>query len=331
MIQITSNMIYNNINNQLDNESVSIYNLEDQISTGLQINQPQDNPAGQVNVLSYQNSLSNLTQYTSNVNQASEISALASSTASNAISVVNTAKTLALQMANGTNSTANNQAAANQVGQLINEIQQIAGTNYNGENIFTGEDTSIPSAYTSSTAYYTPPSSTSGAPVHIPYSVYTYAGNNVQQKYQITQDETLAPSVTADEMFGSDNPPVSTSSSTSTTPTALLSVLSLFQSELKSNNYAKNSSLIINGLSNGLSRLTAAQATIGTKQERLTEQTTSYQTVNANIQQLLGDTQDVNIAQATTNLTQAQTTYQATLAMSSEITQLTPMLLKYLG
>ncbi len=327
MIQITNNMIYNNINNQLDNESVSIYNLEDQISTGLQINQPQDNPAGQVNVLSYQNSLSNLTQYTSNVNQASEISALASSTASNAISVVNTAKTLALQMANGTNSTANNKAAANQVGQLINEIQQIAGTNYNGENIFTGEDTSIPSAYTSSTAYYTPPSSTS----HISYNVYTYAGNNVQQKYQITQDETLAPSVTANEMFGSDNPPSSTSSSTSTTPTALLSVLSLFQAELNSNTYANNSSLIINGLSNGLSRLTAAQAAIGAKQERLTEQTTSEQTVNANIQQLLGDTQDVNIAQATTNLTQAQTTYQATLAMSSEITQLTPMLLKYLG
>ncbi len=330
MIQITSNMIYNNINNQLDNESVSIYNLEDQISTGLQINQPQDNPAGQVNVLSYQNSLSNLTKYTSNVSQASEISALASSTASNAISVLNTAKTLALQMANGTNSTANNKAAANQVGQLIDEIQQIAGTNYNGENIFTGEDTSVPSAYTSSTAYYTA-SSSSGTTVHIPYNVYTYAGNNVQQKYQITQDETLAPSVTANEMFGSDNAPSSTSSSTSTTPTALLSVLSLFQSELNSNNYANNSSTIINGLSNGLSRLTAAQAVIGAKQERLTEQTTSEQTVNANIQQLLGDTQDVNIAKATTNLTQAQTTYQATLAMSSEITQLTPMLLKYLG
>lgn len=327
MIQITSNMIYNNINNQLDNESVSIYNLEDQISTGLQINQPQDNPAGQVNVLSYQNSLSDLTQYTSNVSQASEISALASSTASNAISVVNTAKTLALQMANGTNSTANNQAAANQVGQLINEIQQIAGTNYNGENIFTGEDTSTPSAYTSSTAYYT----ASGTTTPISYKVYTYAGNNVQQKYQITQDETLAPSVTANEMFGSDNPPASTSPSTSTTPTALLSVLSLFQSELKSNVYANNSSTIINGLDSGLSRLTAAQATIGTKQERLNEQTTSYQTVNTNIQQLLGNTQDVNIAQATTNLTQAQTTYQATLAMSSEITQLTPMLLKYLG
>jgi flagellar hook-associated protein 3 FlgL len=322
MIQITSNMIYNNINKQLDNESVNIYNLENQISTGLQINQPQDNPAGQVNVLSYQNSLSNLKQYTSNVSQATEISALASSTASNAISVVNTAKTLALQMANGTNSTANNQAAASQVGELINEIQQIASTNYNGENIFTGENTSIPSAYTSSTANYTTASGTA-----VPYKVYTYAGNNVQKKYQLTQDEFLAPSVTANEMFGSDNP----TTSTTTTPTGLLSVLSLFQAELKSNTYANNSSTIINGLSNGLSRLTAAQATIGAKQERLTEQTTSYQTVNANIKQLLGDTQDVNIAQATTNLTQAQTTYQATLAMSSEITQLTPMLLRYLG
>ena len=53
MIQITDNMMYNNINNELLNQSTNIYNLQDQISSGLQINYPQDNPAGMVNVLSY--------------------------------------------------------------------------------------------------------------------------------------------------------------------------------------------------------------------------------------------------------------------------------------
>lgn len=331
MMQITNNMIYNNINNQLSNESFSIYNLENQISSGLQINSPQDNPAGQVNVLSYQNSMSDVNQYTSNVNLANEISSLASSTLNSAVGVVNNAKTLAIQMANSaTNTSMNNQAAANEVGQLINEVSQIANTNYNGQNIFTGENTSQVPAYTASNASYDVPSSTSGGtPTTVNYSVYTYAGNDVQQRYQIAQNETIAPGLTANAIFGSDNK--QTSSSSSYNPSGLLSVLSLFQSELKSNTFTNDSSNIISGINKGLSTLLSAQATIGTKQQRLTEQSQSYQTVTTNIQQLLSQTQDVNIPQAMTNLTQAQTTYQATLAMSSQITQLTPMLLKYLG
>ncbi len=332
MMQITNNMIYNNINNQLSNESFSIYNLENQISSGLQINSPQDNPAGQVNVLSYQNSMSDVNQYTSNVNLANEISSLASSTLNSAVGVVNNAKTLAIQMANSaTNTSMNNQAAANEVGQLINEVSQIANTNYNGQNIFTGENTSQVPAYTASQAYYSVPSSTSGGtPTQVNYNVYTYAGNDVQQRYQITQNETIAPSLTANAIFGSDNP-VPNPQNSSYNPSGLLSVLSLFQSELKSNTFINDSSNIISSINNGLNTLLSAQATIGTKQQRLTEQSQSYQTVTTNIQQLLSQTQDVNIPQAMTNLTQAQTTYQATLAMSSQITQLTPMLLKYLG
>jgi flagellar hook-associated protein 3 FlgL len=321
-------MIYNNINSQLSNESFSIYNLENQVSSGLQINSPQDNPAGQVNVLSYQNSMSDVNQYTSNVNLANEISSLSSSTLNSAVGVVNNAKTLAIQMANSaTNTSMNNQAAANEVGQLINEVSQIANTNYNGQNIFTGENTSQVPAYKASNASYDVPSSTSGGtPTTVNYSVYTYAGNDVQQRYQITQNETIAPSLTANAIFGSDNKQTS-----SYNPSGLLSVLSLFQSELKSNTFTNDSSNIISGINKGLSKLLSAQATIGTKEQRLSEQSQSYQTVKTNIQQLLSQTQDVNIAQAMTNLTQAQTTYQATLAMSSQITQLTPMLLKYLG
>jgi flagellar hook-associated protein 3 FlgL len=94
--------------------------------------------------------------------------------------------------------------------------------------------------------------------------------------------------------------------------------------------YQQNSSAIIQGIQNGLNTMTAAQATVGTVVQRLNEQQTSYQTVLSNISQLLSQTQDVNVAQAMTNLTQAQDSYQATLEASSNITSLTPMLLQYL-
>ncbi len=332
MIQITNGMIYNNINNELSNESTSIYNLQDQISSGLQINYPQDNPAGMVNVLSYKNSTALVTQYNSNVTIANSIGSLASSTISNAMTAVNQASTLAIEMANGTNTPANNQAAAQQVGQIINELTQYANTSYNGQNIFTGNNLNLSSAYTPTMAYFSA-TTTSGSTTPVEYQVYTYAGTDTNQNYQITQNETVTPSLTADAIFGNDpanpssNPP---SPSNSYTPSGLISVLSLFQSELQNNVYQQNSSSIIQGIQNGLNTMTAAQATVGTVVQRLNEQQTSYQTVLSNISQLLSQTQDVNVAQAMTNLTQAQESYQATLEASSNITSLTPMLLQYL-
>ena len=325
MIQITNSMIYNNINNELSNESTSIYNLQDQISSGLQINYPQDNPAGMVNVLSYKNSTALVTQYNSNVTIANSVGSLASSTISNAMTAVNQASTLAIEMANGTNTPANNQAAAQQVGQIINELTQSADTSYNGQNIFTGNNLNLSSAYTTTTAYYTAVNS-NGSPINVNYSVYTYAGTDTNQNYQITQNETVTPSLTADAIFGNDpaNP------TSPYTPSGLISVLSLFKSELQNNVYQQNSSAIIQGIQNGLNTMTAAQATVGTVVQRLNEQQTSYQTVLSNISQLLSQTQDVNVAQAMTNLTQAQNSYQATLEASSNITSLTPMLLQYL-
>ena len=325
MIQITDNMMYNNINNELLNQSTNIYNLQDQISSGLQINYPQDNPAGMVNVLSYKNSTALVTQYNSNVSIANSVGSLASSTISSAMTVVNQASTLAIEMANGTNTSANNQAAAQQVGQIINELMQSADTSYNGQNIFTGNNLNSSSAYTATNYKIT---GLNGTPPFVYYNVYTYAGTDTNQNYQITQNETVTPSLTADAIFGNDPKPAGASSNA--VPSGLISVLSLFQSELNSNVYQQNSTAIIQGIQNGLDTMTAAQATVGTVVQRLNEQQTSYQTVLSNISQLLNQTQDVNVAQAMTSLTQAQDSYQATLEASSNITSLTPMLLQYL-
>ncbi len=325
MIQITDNMIYNNINNELLNQSAQIYNLQDQISSGLQINYPQDNPAGMVSVLSYKNSTSLINQYNSNVNLANEISSLASSTLNNVIGVVNQAKTLAIEMANGGTSASNQSGAAQEVKQIINELLQSSDTSYNGQNIFTGENLSQTQAYTSSQAFYNV-TSPNGTVTKVDYNLYTYAGTDVNQRYQITQNQTIAPSLTADAVFGNDP----ANQTASYNPSGLISVLSLFQSELSSGIYQSDSQNIISGIKNGLNQILSAQSTLGTKVQRLNEQSTSYQTVLSNISQLLGQTENVNIPQAMTSLTQAQDSYQATLETAAGITQLTPMLLKYL-
>ncbi|MFW0883570.1 hypothetical protein ACMCNP_00680 [Candidatus Acidulodesulfobacterium sp. H_13] len=324
MIQITDSMIYNRINNELLSESNKAYNLQDEISSGLKIDYPQDNPEGMVNILSYKNSTALITQYNSNVGLADGVASLASSTLNNVIGVVNQAKTLAIEMANGTNTSVNDTDAAKEAGQIINELLQSADTSYNGQNIFTGDNLNQVSAYTTASAYYSAINS-NGTSTKVHYNVYTYTGTDVKQAYRIAKNETIMPSLTADAIFGND-----TATSASHTPSGLISVLSLFKSELSKGVYRRNSSAIIGGITNGLNRILSAQSTLGTIVQRLNGQRESYRIVLSNISQLLGQTQDVNVAKAMTSLTQAQDSYKATLEAASDITSLTPILLNYL-
>ena len=169
---------------------------------------PQDNPGGMVNVLSYNNSTALVTQYNSNVSIAGNIGSLASSTITNAMNVVNQASSLAVEMANGSNTPANNLAAAQQVGQMINELQQYADTSYNGQNLFTGTNLNLSSAYSSSSASFS--ANTASGTQTITYNVYTYQGTDTNQNYQITQNETVTPSLTADAIFGNDPKSIAT-------------------------------------------------------------------------------------------------------------------------
>ncbi len=327
MIQITDSMLYNTINNELLDKSTQVYKLQGEISSGLRINYPQDDPAGIVNVLSYKHSVALVKQYSSNVNLANEVASLASSTLNSTINVTNNASTLAIEMANGSVSTINNSAAAQGVTQMINELLQSANTSYNGQNVFTGDNIAQASAYTETQASYNVVSP-NGASTTVKYTVYTYSGTDVNRKYQIAKNGFVAPSPTADNIFGNDS--ASASSTNIQKPTGLISVLSLFKSELSAGVYQSDSSNIIGEIKKGLSRILSAQSTIGTVMQRLNAQSTSYQTVLSNISQLLGQTQNVNIAKAMMHLTQTQNSYQATLEAAAGITRLTPILLKYL-
>lgn len=327
MIQITNSMLYNTINDELQSQSTRVYKLQGQISSGLRINYPQDDPAGMVNVLSYKNSVAIVKQYGSNVGLANEVASLASSSLNNVINVVNNANTLAIEMANGSISPMNNSAAAHGVTQMIDELLQSANTSYNGQNIFTGDNITQASAYSKTQASYNVVSS-NGVSTTVQYSVYTYSGTDTNRKYQIAKHGFVAPSLTADNIFGNDS--ASANSANIQKPAGLISALSLFKAELSAGVYKDDSSNIIGVIKKGLHRILSAQSTIGTVIQRLNAQSTSYQTVLSNISQLLGQTQNVNIAKAMTHLTQTQNSYQATLEAAAGITRLTPILLKYL-
>jgi flagellar hook-associated protein 3 len=116
-----------------------------QISTGLRVNQPSDDPAASANMVISLAASANVDQYTSNVSAVSP----QLQTADNAISAVTTALNTAIALAND----ANRQAIATEAqGVLTNVISQ-ANTSYQGTYLFGGSVTNNPPFVAASTSY----------------------------------------------------------------------------------------------------------------------------------------------------------------------------------
>lgn len=124
-----------------------------QVSTGLRVNQPSDDPAASANMVLSLASSANLDQYTKNISAVSSQMQTADSALSSVVTSLNTAITLGTSGASGILTTANKQAIATQVqGVLANVVSQ-ANASYQGNYLFGGSETTGPPVLPASTTF----------------------------------------------------------------------------------------------------------------------------------------------------------------------------------
>jgi len=109
-----------------------------QVSTGLKVNQPSDNPAASANMVVSLASSANIDQYTKNVSSVLSQMETADSAISAAVTSLNTAITLGTSGASGTVTPANKQAIAAQVQGVLTSVIAQANTSYQGVYVFGG-------------------------------------------------------------------------------------------------------------------------------------------------------------------------------------------------
>jgi len=134
-----------------------------QVSTGLRVNQPSDDPAAAANMVSSLAESANVDQYTSNVSSVTSQMQTADSAISSVVTSLNAAITMGTSGASGTTSAANKQAIATQVEGVLSSVISQANTSFQGVYLFGGSATSTPpfvaasSAYTSAQVSTSPP------------------------------------------------------------------------------------------------------------------------------------------------------------------------------
>ncbi|HEY5208936.1 MAG TPA: flagellin [Stellaceae bacterium] len=125
--------------NALSNTSNKTSSLEQQLSSGLAINSPADNPAGFIAAQGFQTQIGGVTQATSNANQAISLVQTADGAVQQQINLLQQIRTIADQAANGINSPSELSSLQGVVSQLQTQITTISQqTQFNNQNLLDG-------------------------------------------------------------------------------------------------------------------------------------------------------------------------------------------------
>lgn len=284
---MTAQTTISNLNQQLS----QLTSYENELSTGLSINQPSDNPFGASLALQLKGQLSALGSYNANIGDGSAWTSLADTSLMNIGDQVQTVQSLVIQAANGTSTPAELNAAATEVNQLIAGIKQDAGAQYDGQYVFSG---------TSGTAPYQ-----GGAND-------TYQGNSGAVNRSIGPGGT-AVQVNTDisQLLGGGQ---------AAGDGKLLNTLRNIEQDLQAGNTVSLTS-DLTALQHNMGTLGQIQANVGSVQDQLQMASSRIQNLQTEVQTQLGDTEDVNMAQVVTQYSTAQASYNAALQASASVLQ----------
>lgn len=141
-MRLSTSSMYQQSLSALLNQQSALNRTQNQVSTSQRINVASDDPAGAGRVVTLNHILAANTQYTSNIDAASTRLNSEQSALGAVNSLLDNARTLALQGGNGSLATSDRKAIAGQLTQLRDQLVQLAnGSDSNGDALFAGTST----------------------------------------------------------------------------------------------------------------------------------------------------------------------------------------------
>jgi flagellar hook-associated protein 3 FlgL len=297
-MRVTSNLVPNILADLQQSQSTLNAALQ-QVSTGKRVNVPSDDPAASSAMVQNTIETGNVDQYTQNVTGVLSQVQAADSALGSVVSGLTQAISLGTEGANGTSSSANQQAIAQQVQGILSSVVTQANLSYQGSYLF-GGTSNIQPPYTASA------SSPSG---------YAYNGNSGQNSVAIGDNTSVQVNLPGDQIF-------------SNSTTDVLGSLSNLVSALKSGNSAAISTATTS-ITTALNYVSQQRVFYANAETQLNSQETYLQQETVNLQSQQTTLVGVDMAQAATTLSQAETANSATLAAAAKVLPLT--LLNYLA
>jgi flagellar hook-associated protein 3 FlgL len=293
--RITPAMVTSATLNNLNSSLAALERTTDELSSGKTILEPSDNPYGASRVIDLQSQLDGLSSYESGAQDGIAWENTASSSMANMNEVVQRVRELVVQAANGTNNQSDLNTIALQVEQLTESVKQDANTQYAGQYVFSGTQTTTapyqqgPEDEYKGNAETVSLSVGPGASVDISTDISTLLGNG--------------------EASGDGK---------------LLDTLRTIAKDLRGgtpeDKAALGSTDLLN-LDGNIETLSQLQATAGSVTDQLQAALSRNEDLQTSIAESLSNTEDTNVATASIDFANEQAAYEAALRAGATIVQ----------
>jgi flagellar hook-associated protein 3 FlgL len=313
-MRITSNAYDNALVNQLNQLSAQQYTIQNQVSTGLSVQAPSDNPAAMENTLDYQAQNAAQTQYSSNISTLQSRATSVYGVLQSLQTITSRAGEIATSAGNATSSQSTLDNYANEVNQLINQVVNAANTKdpSTGQYLFGGT--------VSSNAPFTTTTDANGD-----VTAVTYNGNSSVNQAQIGAGMTAT----------ADIPGVNTGSTgahglitDSQSGADLINHLISLRNNLTAGNTTAITSTDNADLQKDENNVAYQVANNGVVQSQLSTAATFATNSSQSLNTMISNSSSANLVQVMMQLNQTQNAYQAALQSGVKIMQLS--ILNYL-
>lgn len=275
-----------------------LQDLQEEVSTGVKISSPGDDPLTAQQILDLQRQVNDGDQYAKNISTGNSFIASQESALSNMGDSLIRLKELALEMSNGTYSAAQRSNAMVEVQQIKEQLISLGNTQSGGRYVFSGFKNDVP------------PFDASG----------NYNGDSADITIKVDSSNSVAINYSGEKLLrGTVNGVV--------TGTDIIGTVDNLLNALNTNDVAGVQNTL-SGLDNGINQILAARTDIGARMNRLDASKNFIDSTRLYLQKVISDKQDIDIAKAISDLTQQQTAYQAALMSTAKINQMS--LLDYL-
>jgi flagellar hook-associated protein 3 FlgL len=273
---------------ELQQSQVQLNTALQQVSTGLSVNEPSDNPTAAAEMVQNTVETGDLDQYTQNVSTSLSTVQAAGSVLNSVVTSLTSAVSAGTEGANGTNNASDLQALANQVQGILNSVVSAANTSVSGSYLFGGTSTATP--------YTVDPASPTG---------YTYNGNNDTNSVAVGDQTSVQVNLPGSQIF-------------SAAGNNVIGALSSLVTALKGGDSA-DIETATTAVDSALNFVGQQQVFYGNAETQLNSQETFLQqdkvTLSTQATNLIG----VNESTAATELSQAETDNSAALAAVAKV------------
>ena len=141
---ILNKTYYNHALQKIKQANEELYQVQEAISTGKQINRPSDHPGGTQQVLNYRSILATIQQYSENIEFAHDWCQTTDHVLESAYNLLLRCREIGYSQASGTNSEEIRAVAAQEVSGIYEDLLALANTEYDGRYLFAPERIDLP-------------------------------------------------------------------------------------------------------------------------------------------------------------------------------------------